>query len=135
MIDEDGIWGTVSIGGATPISLAKNAEGHDKYKPNEPVDERYNKVNTWDGRSTAEEHPDKQSEYAVDRVVCHIGEGEDVRYITNWYGFMPADYMVRQFKPFYVHLIKFISPRIWKNDTVQPRSEPPHVNRRWKVRK
>lgn len=47
-----------------------------------------------EGQDSAEDLTEAPFEYTVDHIVRHVGEGENVKYIFPWYGYMPADDLV-----------------------------------------
>lgn len=117
------------------MPFAKFAERQLLYTPNEPVNKRDDRVKQGGGRSAAEELVDALHEYAVDGIVCHVGEGDQLRHAVPWHTYKPANSTV---EPAERIPEPFISPyrrRQEKNGTVrQPRGQVP-VNRRGKVRK
>lgn len=44
----------------------------------------------WRGKTTAEQFADSQRECAVDRLVHHVGGGDDIPYAVCWYWIIPA---------------------------------------------
>lgn len=82
-IEEDGIRSTISIDQATLAPSAKNLQVHDEYAPKDPVDELYDKISAGEGQPAADEIADKLRDYAAERIVRHVGEGDNVRYVVK----------------------------------------------------
>lgn len=89
--DEDGIRNYVSIRRATLAPSAKYGKRQLVYMPNEPVNERDDKVDEIGGQTTAEKVANAPCEYTVDCILHHVGEGDGVRYLVRWYGYASAD--------------------------------------------
>lgn len=104
-IDEDGIHDTVRIVRPTLAPPASFAGGKLVYTTYQPVDERNNKVDEGGGQTTAEEIFYKLHKYAADRIVLHIGEGENVRYVVRWNSYIYADDTVDSTKHIPEHFI------------------------------
>lgn len=44
------------------------------------------------GQTSVEEITDTPREYAVDRIVHQVGEGDNVQYVLLWYGYTAIEY-------------------------------------------
>lgn len=92
-IGEDENRSTVSIpvkrGKMEP--LTRIVEQKIVYTSNEPVFNVGEKVKEAQGQSTAEELADAKQKYAVDLIVRHVGEDDEVLYIMGWSGYKLPD--------------------------------------------
>lgn len=77
-VDENRIRNTVSIDRASLAPSAKNAKHYDEYAPNQLDDKRDDNVDTREGQPTADELAGAPREYAMDRIVCHVDERDNI---------------------------------------------------------
>lgn len=134
-MDEDGARNTVSINGDTLAPSAKYAERKLIYMPHEPGAKRDDKVHEGRGQTTTGKLADAQCEHAVDCIVCHVDEGDNVRYVVRWCGRTQADDMVELPENIPEHYVSCNWRQMKKTGAVQQRCERANSNRTRKVQK
>lgn len=65
------------------MQSAKFAEKQHIYKPNNPVDRQGGEVNKGEEQATVEVFSDSPQESRVNHILCHVGEGDSVRYAKS----------------------------------------------------
>lgn len=102
------------------MPASKNAERHDQHTPNQPTGKRDDNFDVYarEGQPTADELADAPREYAVDRIVRHIGKRYNVMYFTRWYSYTPASDKVNPLEHIPEHFTTPHWRRMQKNDAV-----------------
>lgn len=74
----------------------KNSQSDSSYTLQKELVEKRQKIDEeGEGKTTAKEHADAPREYAVDRIVRHVSEVDNVRYALQWYGYTSEDETVQ----------------------------------------
>lgn len=96
-------------------SSAKIAERQNEYTRNDPVNKRDDVIEGREEPNTAEPD-DAPREYRVTRIVRHISEGDNVRFVVRWYGYTSADDTVKPPEHIFEHLITRYWRRVMRNE-------------------
>lgn len=131
-IIEDGIPNTIAIYRDTLAAREKLTDRQLIYTPDEPGHKREDRLHEGRKETISENIIDAQGEYAVDRIVCHMGEGDNIGYAMQWYSYTPADNTVQPLGPIPEHSITSYWRQVRKNDAVHQRHGRSHVRRRGK---
>lgn len=86
-IEEDGIPNSLSIHRATRGPAVKFAERLLLYIPEGPSGKRGDKADQGEGNTIAEDLASVPRKYAVDWIVCHVCEADNIRYVVCWSGY------------------------------------------------
>lgn len=134
-IDGDRIQNTVSNDRATPLPTGRHAQRQLLHTAVEPVEEQDKKEGETVRQNTAEEIGSARWKYAVDRIMRHVGEADNLLYVELWYSYTSADDKVEPPKHISKRFITHYLRRLNKKNEVRQRCGQRNPNRRWKVPK
>lgn len=99
------------------------------------MDDQDDEVYAENRQAMAGRRADVHREYAVECIVHHIGEGDNIRYFEPCYGYTPSDDIFEAPEHMPEQFISSCWSWLQKNDVVQQWREQAHVNCRMKVPK